>query len=75
MAVPFKLPTPRMPGPPADQIQDARFQLERLYRDIGIAAVASALHVNQLASVEEREIIQRASHEIPPMLRKENAAA
>ena len=74
MSVPFKLPTPRMPGPPADQIQDARHQLERLYRDIGIAAVASALHVNQLASVEEREM-RRASHEIPPMLRKENAAA
>ncbi len=54
---------------------DARTQLELLYRKIGISAVASALHMSKLASVEEREIIARASQEIPPLLRKKNLAA
>lgn len=70
---PFKLPTARTGAPHGHQ--DARVQLERLYREIGISAVASALHMASLASVEEREAVQRASHEIPPMLRKENIAA
>ena len=54
---------------------DARAQLARLYRDIGISAVAAALHATNLASVEEREAVKRASQEIPPMLRKTNLAA
>lgn len=62
------------PKQPAGR-EDARAQLARLYREIGISAVAAALHVTNLASVEEREIIKRASSEIPPMLRKENLAA
>ncbi|HRK25146.1 MAG TPA: hypothetical protein PLQ11_09360 [Beijerinckiaceae bacterium] len=73
MSLPFKLPSPRAPGVP-QPVQDARYQLERLYREIGISAVASALHMQQLASPEARAAAERASHEIPPMLRKENAA-
>ncbi|HRJ70070.1 MAG TPA: hypothetical protein PK812_10715 [Beijerinckiaceae bacterium] len=55
--------------------RDARAQLAHLYREIGISAVAAALHAQGLASVEEREAVKRASSEIPPMLRKENLAA
>jgi|APTNR8051073442_1049403.scaffolds.fasta_scaffold01176_24 hypothetical protein len=73
MAQSFKLPSAR-PAPAPTTIEDARFQLERLYREIGISAVASALHMNRLATPEDREAALRASHEIPPMLRKENAA-
>lgn len=54
---------------------DARARLTRLYREIGISAVAAALHATNLASVEEREAVKRASQEIPPMLRKSNLAA
>lgn len=73
MTQPFKLPTSRPMSAPTS-IEDARFQLERLYREIGISAVASALHMNRLATPEDREAAQRAHREIPPMLRKENAA-
>ena len=72
MTVRFELPKPIAPKGP---IEDARCQLARLYREIGISAVASALHMAQLPSIEEREAAARASHEIPPMLRKENLAA
>lgn len=75
MSHPFKLPTPRLPGPQPGTIEDARYQLEMLYREIGISAVASALHMSHLASPEDLEAVRRASHEIPPMLRKENVAA
>lgn len=75
MTPPFKLPTPRAAAPAEAGHQDARVQLERLYREIGITAVASALHMQSLATVEEREAVARAAHEIPPMLRKENLAA
>ena len=74
MPVPFKLPTPRMPGPPADQIQDARYQLGRLYREIGVNAVASALNVT-LASDEDRAAVARAAAEIPPLPARGTRAA
>ena len=54
---------------------DARARLARLYREIGISAVASALNAVSLPSPEELEMLKRASREIPPMLRKENLAA
>lgn len=66
MPVPFKLPTPRMPGPPADQIQDARYQLGRLYREIGINAVADALNIRE-PSDADRAAVMRAADEIPPL--------
>ena len=72
---PFSLPTANTTAMAEAGKEDARVQLERLYREIGISAVASALHMSRLATVEEREILSRASHEIPPMLRKENLAA
>jgi len=72
MTVRFELPKPVAPQGP---IEDARGQLARLYREIGITAVASALYMDRLPSVEEREAAALSSHEIPPMLRKENLAA
>jgi len=74
MPVPFKLPTPRMPGPPADQIQDARYQLGRLYREIGVNAVASALNV-RIPSDEDREAVARAAREVPPQPARTTRAA
>ena len=74
-ALPFSLPTPNTTAMAQAGREDARVQLERLYRDIGISAVASALHMANLPTVEEREILSRASKEIPPMMRKENLAA
>lgn len=67
--------TPDYPARPLPGSDDARAQLERLYREIGISAVASALHMSRLATVEEREALQRASTEIPPLLSKANMAA
>lgn len=68
MNVPFTLPKPGVPR------QDARGQLERLYREIGISAVASALHMHTLPTPEERERAARAQHDAPAILAEERAA-
>lgn len=73
MNVPFKLPTPKVATPVSTD--DARCRLERLYRDIGISAVASALHMSSLAAIEDRERASLSSHDMPAFLRKENVAA
>ena len=75
MNVPYKLPTPKPGAQPAAPALDARFQLEHLYRAIGISAVASALHMNRLATVEDRERAALASHDMPAILRKDDLAA
>jgi len=72
MSVPFTLPTPKhMTEKP---VADARDQLEHLYREIGISAVASALHMQGLATVEERAQAALSSHDLPAILRKDVAA-
>lgn len=73
MTVEIKLPTPRKPGEPPRA--DARFQLERLYREIGITAVASALHAQSLKTPEEREREAQSSHEILKILGDDGLAA
>ena len=72
MTVRFELPTPVAAK---GEINDARARLAHLYREIGISAVASALYMDHLPSIEEREAAALVRHEIPPMLRKENLAA
>ena len=76
MTAPRTLPTAR-PGTqhPAAPTLDARCQLERLYRAIGISAVASALHMNRLATVEERARSALAGHDVPAILREDDLAA
>ena len=73
MTVEIKLPTPRLPGEPARA--DARFQLERLYRDIGISAVASALHAQSMKTPEQRETESRSSHDLLKILGDDGLAA
>lgn len=68
MTVAFTLPTPK-------PIDDARCQLERLYREIGISAVASALHAVAMPSVEARAEAALASHDLPAFLRQDDLAA
>lgn len=75
MHVPFTLPKPRPGQPAATPAQDARCQLARLYREIGISAVAAALHMNHLATVEERERLRLAGHDVPAILREDDLAA
>jgi hypothetical protein len=68
MNVPFKLPTPK-------PVDDARCQLERLYREIGISAVASALHAVAMPSIEDRANAALSSHDLPAILRQDDLAA
>jgi hypothetical protein len=59
---------PRQPQPSRPSV--AREQLERLYREIGIPALAAAVHMgNRPAKVVETK------HEIPAILRDESLAA
>lgn len=75
MTVAFSLPTPKAGQTPAVPALDARRQLERLYREIGIAAVASALHMHGFATIEERERAALRRHDVPAMLREDDLAA
>jgi hypothetical protein len=60
----FELPTePVAPQPK----QDARDLLARLYREIGVSAVAAAL------DLDEPEVEQKVSAEAKPVLRNEAA--
>ena len=72
MDVPFRLPTPKPAGAPPRE--DARFRLERLYREIGISAVAAALHVSTLPAPEERARLARVQHDSPAILAEDQAA-
>jgi hypothetical protein len=49
--------------------------LSRLYREIGISAVAAALNAIETSDAPSAEIAMLEDHRLPPMLRKENLAA
>lgn len=70
----FKLPTVGTPALPHGHL-DARAQLERLYREIGVSAVASALHDPGLAGGEDIDIIRQAAREVPPLAARKDVAA
>ncbi|MCA0422171.1 MAG: hypothetical protein LCH61_02415 [Proteobacteria bacterium] len=70
----FKLPIAGAAALPHGHL-DARAQLERLYREIGVSAVASALHVPGTASCEDFDIVRRAAREIPPQPSQSPVAA
>lgn len=70
----FKLPTAGTSALPHGHL-DARAQLERLYRDIGISAVASALHDPALTESSDLDIIRQAAREVPPLAARKDVAA